>query len=161
MKEGTLEILRDDKSPYQSPNTRLVSAARAVNFNWGNNAPFTDAFEEKDDGSVERTVTWCMDGDQSVEFVYAKRTEEGKLVACEEKIKFTEFRKRYTDLEWCRSNPDHPIAYLRAAHFHHARMLKAIHKLPRHQVVKRGNRKVSIPTDISEAERKKLLSYLK
>lgn len=161
MKEGTIEILRDDKSPYQSPNTRLVSAARAVNFQWGNNAPFMDSFEEKEDGEIKRNVSWCMDGDQRVEFLWVTRDEDGNLVANEEKVNFATFRKRYIDLEWCRENPDHPIAYLRGAHYHHARMLKAIHELPRHQVIRNGNRRVSIPTNLPEDKRKKLLSYLK
>ena len=156
----TLEIIKDDKSPYQSPNTRLVSAARAVGFNWGIEKPYMDSIEKLEDGTAKRTVSWVIDGDQKVPFVWAQKNEDGIARIKEEELTFSEFRKRYLDLEWCAENDDHPISYLRAAHRQHAKMLKAIKTLPQHTVIRKGKRMDSIPTDASDEEKAKILKML-
>lgn len=156
----TIEIVRDSMSPYKSPNTRLVSAARAVGFKWGTEAPFMDAIEERPDGTVDRQVTWVMNAGQKVEFVWAERDEEGNLIARDEEIDFNEFRRRYLSREWVEANQDHPIAYLHATHYHHAGMLKRIKELPQHVVVRHGKRIASIPTNATEEDRQKALKAI-
>jgi hypothetical protein len=155
-----VEILRDSMSPYQSPNTRLVSSARACGFDWGIEKPFMDAIEEKPDGTVERTVTWVMNASQKKEFVWAERDDKGNLVARSEEIDFNEFRARFLDLAWIEANPDHPISYLRATHRHHGRMLASIKSLPQHVIVRNGKRTAAIPTNATPEDRARALRAL-
>ena len=155
-----IEIIRDSMSPYQSPNTRLVSAARACGFEWGIKDPFMDAIEEKPDGTIERTVTWVMNAAQKREFVWAHREKDGTLTAKSEEIDFNEFRSRFLSLEWIEANPDHPISYLRATHRHHGRMLATIKTLPQHVVVRNGARIASIPTNATPEDRARALRAL-
>jgi hypothetical protein len=155
-----VEILRDSMSPYQSPNTRLVSAARACGFEWGTSDSFMDAIEEKLDGTIERTVTWVMNAAQKREFIWAERTADGTLVAKSEEIDFNEFRNRFLNLDWISANPDHPISYLRATHRHHGRMLATIKTLPQHVIVRNGARTASIPTNATPEERARALRAL-
>jgi hypothetical protein len=155
----SLEIIRDSISPYKSPNTRLVSAARAVGFRWGTDAPFMDAIEEKTDGTIDRQVTWVMDAGQKVRFRWVE-DEDGKPIVREEELNFSEFRSRYLSRDWVQANQDHPIAYLHAVHYHHTGMLKRIKELPQHIVVRHGKRVASIPTDASEEDRKKALKAI-
>lgn len=160
LNRGTIRVVSDQKPPLQSPNTRLIASSRGCGFDWAAKSPFMHSFEEKDDGSVEQNVRWLMNGDQQVEFLWATRDENGRLQAHEEKIGFAKFRERYIDLDWCRDNPDHPIAYLRATHRHHAKLLKAIHKMPKHEVIRNGKATASIPTNATPEERAELLSLL-
>jgi hypothetical protein len=160
MNEGKIGIVQDDKSPFQSPNTRLVASARGVGFDWAAKSPYINSFEEKPDGTVEQSTRWLINGDQKLEFLWATRDDEGRIEAHEEKISFGKFRERYTDLEWCRNNPDHPIAYMRASHRHHAKLLKAIHSMPRHEIIRNGKATASIPTDSTPEQRAELLRLL-
>lgn len=155
-----VEIIRDQMSPYQSPNTRLVASARACGFDWGIDAPFMDAIEEKPDGSVERTVTWVMNAGQKKEFIWAERDADGNLVAKCEEIDFNEFRRRFLDLTWVAANPDHPISYQRATHRHHGGMLKSIKSLPQHIIVRNGKRTAAIPTNATPEEKVRCLKAL-
>jgi len=160
MQRGTIEILRDDKSPQVSPNTRLVAAARTCGFPYGAEKNFIDAFEEMPGGETRRTVTWIMNGDVTMPFIWATEDEHGSLEAHKEDLTFKEFQARYTDLEWVKKNPDHPISYLRGAHWHHVRMLKTIHELPQHNVIRRGKRSVAIPTDATDEEKAMALKFI-
>jgi hypothetical protein len=149
----------DSLSPYKSPNTRLVAAARAVGFRWGTDAPFKDSIEEKSDGTIDRQVTWVMDAGQKVPFRWVE-DEDGVPVVREETLNFNEFRARYLSRDWIQANQDHPIAYLYAVHYHHAGMLKRIKELPQHIVVRHGKRTASIPTDATEEDRQKALKAI-
>lgn len=155
----SLAQVRDSLSPYKSPNTRLVSAARAVGFRWGTDAPFMDAIEEKADGTIDRQVTWVLDAGQKVRFRWVE-DEDGAPVTREEEIDFNEFRQRYLSRDWVQANQDHPIAYLHAVHYHHAGMLKRIKELPQHIVVRHGKRVASIPTNATEEDRQKALKAI-
>ena len=155
-----IEVLRDSMTPYRSPKTRLVSAARAVGFTWGIDAPFMDAIETKPDGTVERNVTWVMNASQKREFIWAHRNADGTLTAKVEEIDFNEFRARFLSLNWIEANPDHPISYLRATHRHHGRMLASINTLPQHVIVRNGRRTAAIPTNATPEDRAKALKAL-
>lgn len=161
MKQGaTLEILRDNNSPQKSPNTRLVAAARTCGFPYGAEKNFLDAIEETSEGNLERTVSWVMNGSVEMPFIWATEDEDGNLKAHKEMIDFRTFRDRYTDLDWVKANPDHPISYLRGCHWHHTRMLKTIKGLPQHTVIRRGKRTASIPSDATDEEKAKALKFI-
>lgn len=156
-----IEIIRDSMSPYQSPNTRLVASARASRFEWGIENPFMDGIEEMPDGTVSRTVTWVMNAGQKREFIWAERDEAGNLVAKSEEIDFNEFRRRYLDRAWITANPDHPISYLYATHWHHMGMLKRIKELPQHVIIRHGKRTASIPTNASPEDKERALRAIR
>lgn len=157
---AVLHPVVDDRSPTHSPNTRLVASARCSGFNWGQEKPFKDEIDDTS-GETKRTVTWCMDGERTMPFIWASEDPEtGELVAHKEEITFAEFRQRYTDLEWIRSNPDHPISYMRGAHRHHAALIKRIKELPQHVIVKRGAKRASIPTNATKEERDAVLKRI-
>lgn len=149
---STVISLRDDKSPLQSPNTRLVAAALAVGFQFAGDKSFMDATDE----AGKRTVTWLMDAALKVPF---KWVEDDK--AKHEDITFGEFRKRYTDMEWVRSNPDHPIAYLRAVHKKHVNLVGRIKELPTCATIKHGKKTASIPSNATPEEREWVLGELR
>jgi hypothetical protein len=71
-----------------------------------------------------------------------------------------EFRQCFESLEWCRANPDHPIAYLRA--FSDA--LSSLRNELRAQkplfLVRRGKRFALIPQDADPAKKAELLAML-
>lgn len=150
--------VHDDMPPHLSPNTRLVAAARAVSFNFGCETPFMDEFDTE--APEKHEVTWVMDGDQRVEFIWAERGDDGKLVAREEEITFSEFRSRYISLDWCRENPDHPISYMRASNKMHVEMIGWLKNAPRHERIRHGRRTARISTAESPERRAKLLKML-
>lgn len=67
-----------------------------------------------------------------------------------EQLTFTEFRNRYESLEWCKANPNNPIAYMRAM----AEQLEAIRtevrKLKPMIKMRKGRKIALIPQDASD-----------
>ena len=151
MKEGQQVLfLRDDQPPLKSDLTHLVAAALVCGFEFANNKPLLDTLEEVD-GQPKRSVTWSLDGASKATF--RPQFAEGTF-------DLAEFRKCFEDLEWCRANPDHPIAYLRA--FSDA--LSSLRNELRTQkplfLVRRGKRFALIPQDADPAKKAELLAML-
>jgi hypothetical protein len=151
MKEGQQVLfLRDDQPPLKSDLTHLVAAAVICGFEFANNKPLLDTLEEVD-GQPKRSVTWSLDGASKATF---------RPQFTEATFDLAEFRKCFEDLEWCRANPDHPIAYLRA--FSDA--LSSLRNELRAQkplfLVRRGKRFALIPQDADPAKKAELLAML-
>ncbi len=143
-------FLRDDQPPLKSDLTHLVAAAMICGFEFANNKPLLDTLEEVD-GQPKRAVTWSLDGASKATFCpqFAEATFD-----------LAEFRHCFESLEWCRANPDHPIAYLRA--FSDA--LSSLRNELRSQkplfLVRRGKRFALIPQDADPAKKAELLAML-
>jgi len=151
MKEGQQVLfLRDDQPPLKSDLTHLVAAAVICGFEFANHKPLLDTLEEVD-GEAKRSVTWSLDAASKATF---------RPQFAEATFDLAEFRQCFESLEWCRANPDHPIAYLRA--FSDA--LTSLRNELRAQkplfLVRRGKRFALIPQDADPAKKAELLAML-
>lgn len=156
MKRGqTLSFLRDNESPLKSPNTRIVAGALACGGKFANDKPLLDTVEQvpDDDGGSkpQRTVTWVMDGEPSIEFRPDFKAET---------IGFEEFKDRFEDLEWCMANPDHPISYLRAYSDMMNRLRDKVRTMKPMLLVRKGRRSALIPADATPERKEEILSML-
>jgi len=142
--------VRFANNPLNSPNTQLIAAALTSGFRLVEPGGFRDTIEQTDAGPLRR-VEWFIDGASRGVF----RSPEP------EKIEFPEFRRRFESEEWCIANSDHPIAFLRWAFRAHGDLRDRIRTLKPAALVRRGNRQVTLPADISDDKRAKLLSYLR
>ena len=69
--------------------------------------------------------------------------------------------RRFESEEWCLANPEHPISFLRWAFRAHSQLRDRIRTLKPAALIRRGNRQVTLPSDLPEDKRQQLLSYLK
>jgi hypothetical protein len=151
MKRGqVLTFLRDDKSPLQSPNTRIVAGALIAGAKFANERPLLDVIENTEAGP-KRTVTWVMDGSKTIEFKPDFEAEE---------IGFEEFKERFESLEWCEANADHPIAYMRGFSDMMNRLREKVQTMKPMLLVRRGRRTALIPADSTPDRKAEILSML-
>ena len=143
-------FLRDDQPPLKSDLTALVAAALVCGFEFANNKPLLDTLEEVD-GQPKRSVTWSLDGASRATF--RPQFAEGTL-------DLAEFRQRFEDIDWCRANPDHPIAYLRAFSDALASLRNELRTQKPLLLVRRGKRFALIPQDADPARKAELLAML-
>jgi len=137
-------------NPLNSPNTQLIAAALTSGFRLVEPGGFRDTIEQSDAGP-QRRVEWFIDGESRGIF----RTPEL------EEIEFPEFRRRFESEQWCLANPDHPIAFLRWAFRAHSALRDRIRTFKPAALIRRGNRQVTIPANLPDDKRAKLLSFLK
>jgi hypothetical protein len=137
-------FVRGHEPPLQSRDTALIAAALVSGAKLAGSKPLVDTIEEVD-GKAKRTSTWSVDGGGEIAF---------RPNFAAESIDFAEFRRRFEDETWCRANPDHPIAYLRAF----ADTLGDIRDQLRGRkpafLIRKGRRFAVIPQD-AEPERKR------
>ena len=143
-----LSVLKDNEHPLKSPNTHLVAACATAGGELVEKG-YLDTIEQTEHGDPRRTVVWLMK-EKEIEF---------KPIAGE-KISTSEFLRRWKSLEWCKENPDHPIAYLRMYQDSLNQLRDQINKAAPTLMIKRGGRTAFIPANASEAERAKILSKL-
>lgn len=143
-----LSLLIDNEHPLSSPNTHAVAAALTSGGNLADQG-YLDTIEEGAGGNPRRTVVWLLK-DSQIEF---KATPA-------ETISQAEFLRRWNDREWLRSNPDHPIAFIRAYQDNLSALRTQIRECGPTIKVTRGGRSAFIPAKASDAERAKLLSKL-
>jgi len=153
MKEGTtIAVVRDtDTAPTKSRNTLLVAATLASGGIFATENAFSDTVENLPEGP-KRTCTWLMDGALKMRFEPIPEAEE---------ITFGEFKKRYESQEWCEANPNHPIAYMRAADEHHRRLVDKIKTLKPMLLIRKGKRIAIVPSGsdaASTATREEILA---
>lgn len=151
MKTGQKIIfVRGQEPPLRSRDTALVAAALVSGAKFAGEKPFLDTIEEIE-GEPKRTVTWSLDGAGELAFRPNFQAET---------IDFAEFRRRFEDDAWCRANPDHPIAYLRAF----ADTLADIHGQLRGRkpalLIRKGKRFAVIPQDADPQRKREILELL-
>jgi hypothetical protein len=143
-------FVRGSEPPLRCPNTALIAAAIVSGARLAGEKPFLHTLEEVD-GEPKRTTTWSVDGGGELVF---------RPVFPEERIDFAEFRKRFEDEAWCRANPDHPIAYLRAF----ADTLEDLRVQLRDQkpafLLRKGKRFAVIPQDADPERKREILELL-
>ena len=138
-----IALVRDDRSAVGSANTRMIEAALACGYKKACDEWFTDLIEQTPTGP-KRQVTWLIAGDVPAEFLLPNgRTET---------LAFGDFRARWKDLEWCRANPDHPIAYLRFASDIGAQLRRQLKSMTPAVIMRNGNRSAVIPANATPEE---------
>jgi hypothetical protein len=144
--------LRFANNPLSSHNTQLIAAALVSGFQLMEPGGYRDTIEETERGPVRR-VEWFIDGESRGVF----RT----MALGEETIEFPEFRRRFESEDWCLTNPDHPISFLRWTFRAHSQLRDRIRELKPAALIRRGNRQVTLPHDLPQNKREQLLSFLK
>lgn len=143
--------IRYGNNPLNAANTRLVADALTTGFRLVESGGFRDTVEQTDKGPL-RKVEWFIDGSSKGLFVTAEGREE---------IDFEEFRRRYESEQWCLDHPHHPIAFMRWSARHLSELRDKIRTMTPAAVLRRGNRMVTIPAELPQDKKEKLLSYLK
>ena len=145
MKRGdTIAVIREeDVKPSESRNTRMIAAAIASGGMFASDKAFIDTIEETPTGP-KRTVTWLMDGAVKLGFDPIPQAEQ---------IDMAEFRRRFDSQDWCEANPNHPIAYMRAMHDHHNRLLDKIKTMRPMLLIRKGKRFAIVPSGSDAASK--------
>jgi hypothetical protein len=153
MKQGTtVAIVREhDTPPMKSRNTSMIAGAITSGFEFATEKAFSDTVEDVG-GTPKRTVTWLMNAAKTVRFVPIPKEEE---------ITFTEFKRRFLSQEWCVTNPDHPISYMRGIIENKGGLVDKIKTLMPMLLLRKGKRVAIVPSGNDEASktlREKILS---
>lgn len=149
------EVTKDGRARYKnnplnSANTRLIADALTSGFQLLSQGGFRDTIEQTAEGPL-RKVEWFIDGSSRGTFVTAEGREE---------IDFPEFRRRYDSEQWCLDHNHHPIAFMRWSARHHSELRDKIRQMTPAAVLRRGKRMVTIPADLPQDKKDKLLSYI-
>jgi hypothetical protein len=143
--------VRYANNPLNASNTRLIADALTSGFRLLEVGGYRDTVEQTDKGPL-RKVEWYIDGSSKGLFVTAAGREE---------IDFEEFRRRYQSEQWCLEHCHHPIAFMRWSARHLSELRDKIRDLTPAAVLRRGHRSVTIPANLPQDKKEKLLSYLK
>ena len=149
--ERRLHILKDQEAPLKSHNTALVAAATTSGIALSDDRPFVQTIEEEPlSGKPTRQTVWCLK-DMEVEFLPEFQAET---------ITTAEFVKRFRDVEWRRSNPHHPIAYMAWFYETHLKLQEQIRENKPLLTVRRGKRTAFIPQGCDADTRNRILALL-
>ena len=143
-------FVRDQEPPLKSRDTALIASALVSGAKLAGDKPFLHTIEEVDD-EPKRTTTWSMDGGS--ELVFRPNFPE-------ETLDFAEFRRRFEDDAWCRGNPDHPIAYLRAFADTFADLREQLRGQNPAFLLRKGKRFAVIPQDADPERKREILELL-
>jgi hypothetical protein len=151
MKTGQkIVFVRGEEPPHRSPDTALVAAALVSGIKLAGNKPFLDTIEEVG-GEAKRAVSWSLDGASEITF---------RPAFSEETMDFAEFRHRFEDDSWCRANPDHPIAYLRALSDTLLSLQDHLRGRKPALLIRKGKRFAVIPQDADPERKREILALL-
>jgi len=151
MKSGQkIAFVRGHRPPLQSRDTALIAAALVSGARLAGDKPLLDTIEEVG-GEARRTVTWSVDGGSEITF-------RPNFPA--ETIDFATFRRRFEDEAWCRSNPDHPIAYLHAFADTFTGIREQLRGRKPAFLVRKGKRFAVIPQDADPDQKREILELL-
>jgi len=144
-------VLKDDTHPLKTPNTRLVAFLRVLERAQKTSkvvSEYLDTVSETVHGETRRTVVYILN---NVTFSFP--SADGG----EEKLTVSDIKKLWTDKEWCRANPMHPIALDRECNDEKDIMRNAIKNSPPHLHLQRGNRHAHINPLDPEEKKKNLM----
>ena len=144
MKEGDkICIVREtDVDPITSENTAMVAALVTLGVPFYETQPYLET-REIVNGEEKRTVTWCL----------GTRTDDGRF-------KTRELIQWWKDEAWCHANPDHPLAYAKAAVANIQRLTAGVNTSVPVALVRKGKKFALIPFDAPTARRQQLLDAL-
>lgn len=118
---------------------RLVDGKQVKNFE--------DYIEDTPGGTMIRETVWVFDDSATAEFG-------------DERLPLEAFLIRFRDLEWCKANPAHPIAYLRHAHENLSKFRDHFRKHRPMILLRKGQRTLKIRPDLTPEEKAKWLKLL-
>jgi hypothetical protein len=118
---------------------RLVDGKQVKNFE--------DYIEDAADGAMIRETVWVFDDSATADFG-------------DERLPLEAFLIRFRDLEWCKANPEHPIAYLRHAHENLSKFRDHFRKHRPMILLRKGQRTLKIRPDLTPEEKAKWLKLL-
>jgi hypothetical protein len=108
---------------------------------------FEDYIETQPDGTTMRETVWAFDD-----------TATADLGG--ERLPLEAFLAKFRDLDWCRANADHPIAYLRHLHENLQKFRDHFRKHKPMILLRRGQRTLKIRPDLTPEEKAKWLKLL-
>lgn len=144
MQEGDkICIVRETGAdPVTSENTELVATLVTLGVPFYDEQPFMET-REIVNGEERRTVTWCL----------RTKTEDGRF-------KTRELIQWWKDEAWLHANPEHPLAYAKAAIANHQRLVAGVKISAPVALVRKGKKFALIPFDAPPARRQQLLDSL-
>jgi hypothetical protein len=107
---------------------------------------FEDYIEKTGDETIRETV-WVFDDTHLAELAGERLPLEAFLI-------------KFRDLDWCKANPDHPIAYLRHQHENLQQFREHFRKHKPMILLRRGNRTLKIRPDLTPEAKAKWLKLL-
>ena len=129
-------------APVSSDNTEMVAALVTLGVPFYEAQPFLET-REIVDGQEKRTVTWCLE----------TKTADGRF-------KTRELIQWWRDDAWLHANPEHPLAYAKAAVANYRRLVAGIETSVPLALVRKGRKFALIPFDAPPARRQQLLDSL-
>jgi len=141
MQEGDkICIVRETGAdPVNSPNTEMVAALVTLGVPLYAAQPFLET-REIAEGQEKRIVTWCL----------GTITSDGRF-------KTRELIQWWKDEAWFAINPEHPLAYAKAAVANHQRLVAAVKTSVPLALVRKGRKLALIPFDAPPERRQQLL----
>lgn len=143
-------FVRGSEPPLRCPHTALIAAGLVSGARLAGDKAFLHTIEEAE-GEAKQSTTWSVDG--AGELLFRPRFPE-------ERIDFAEFRRRFEDEAWCRDNPDHPIAYLRAFADTLADLREQLRGQKPALLLRKGKRFAVIPQDADPDRKREILELL-
>lgn len=136
--------LVDDRHPRSSPNTQLAAALTALGIPLDPHVGAQHFREKVAPSNIKDTTVWT----------FAERSACGKYDSAE-------MVRCWHDEAWMKANPEHPLAYLRAAFRNRDKLLDYICDVQGPLAVKRrGERAVVISKHTTAEARERLLKRL-
>ncbi len=144
MQEGDkICIVRETRTdPVCSENTAMVAALVTLGVPFYAPQPFLETRETLNE-QEKRTVTWCLQ----------TKSSDGRF-------KTRELIQWWRDEAWLAANPEHPLAYVKAAIANHQRFAAAMKTSIPLALVRKGKRFALIPLDATSKRRQQLLDLL-
>jgi hypothetical protein len=118
---------------------RLVDGKQVKNFE--------DYIEDAADGTMIRETVWVFDDAHVAEIAG-------------ERLPLEAFFIKFRDLDWCKANSEHPIAYLRHAHENLSKFRDHFRKHRPMILLRKGQRTLKIRPDLTPDEKAKWLKLL-
>jgi len=128
--------------PVSSDNTEMVAALVTLGVSLYAAQPFLET-REIVDGEEKHIVTWCL----------GTGTNDGRF-------KTRELIQWWSDEAWLLANPEHPLAYAKAAVANHQRLVAGVKTSVPLALVRKGRKFALIPFDAPPARRQQLLDAL-
>lgn len=141
-----IDFIQDNLHPLKSPNTDLVAAWLTCGGSLLKEDPYSWTVEETPSGP-KQTITYHIDGEVNV-------TNQG------EPLSFQEFRRRWMSKEWCETNDEHLISYMRLFRDNSVKFKAWIKEAKPAVLIRRGSRVAIIHPDLPEARKTQILAEL-
>ena len=149
-----ISFIKDTENPpLKSPHTDMVLAWITCGGSCLKGNEYLDTVQTFADGTQRRSVTWYIDDNKPVHFNLTGGV-------CDT-VDFTEFKRRWMDENWMRTNRDHPMAFLKMYRENETKIRDWIKRQKPAVLIEKNGKTAIIPADCPEAQKNKILAELR